>query len=334
MNTNSNQSSKLAEIGAQLKQMRESKRMSISQVTAKTLIAERHLRAIEEGNLDSLPEPIYVQGFIRKYGKALGLEGLAEDFPVTSEPSPQNWSSSPAAELRPLHLYALYILIIAGAVSLLASLLNPLSNNRVNEGQTNLSPSARVATNAGQGNQAKPKPTQGPTVATKPAPKPTPAQPNAQSNVKPKPNAPTNAQASNDSNWADFSNLVNASSNVNPAFNFSGDKPVNVGIAMTNQSWLRVTVDDKIDFEGILSEGTRKSWSANQSIVVRAGNAAAVSVTFNQTPSKVLGAEGEVVEQTFDKNKQTNTSESSDSNNTTPTTSPSDNTPTAPRSPQ
>lgn len=321
MNTNSNQSSKLAEIGAQLRQMRESKRMSIGQVTAKTLIAERHLRAIEEGNLDSLPEPIYVQGFIRKYGRALGLEGLAEDFPVASEPSPQSWSSSPAAELRPLHLYALYILIIAGAVSLLASLLNPLSNNRVNEGQTNLSPSAKLTTNTGQGNQnTKPKPTQGPTAA-KPAPKPTPAQP--------KPNTPTNAQASNDSNWADFSNLVNASSNLNPAFNFSGDKPVNVGIAMTNQSWLRITVDDKIDFEGILSEGTRKSWSANQSIVVRAGNAAAVSVTFNQTPAKVLGAEGEVVEQTFDKNKQPTTPDSSDRNNANPV----DDTPTA-QSPQ
>lgn len=328
VSTNSNQSNKLAEIGAQLKEMRESKRMSISQVTAKTLIAERHLRAIEEGNLDSLPEPIYIQGFIRKYGRALGLESLAEDFPVASEPAPQNWSSSPAAELRPLHLYALYILIIAGAVSLLASLLNPLSNNRVNESQTNqtnLSPSAKLTTNTGQGNQTKPKPTQGPTAA-QPSSKPTPpAQP---PNAKPKPNTP-NAQASSDSNWADFSNLVNTSSNVNPAFNFSGDKPVNVGITMTNQSWLRITVDDKIDFEGILSEGTRKSWSANQSIVVRAGNAAAVSVTFNQTPTKVLGAEGEVIEQTFDKNKQTSTPESSDPANA----SPADNTSTA-QSPQ
>jgi cytoskeleton protein RodZ len=328
VSTNSNQSNKLAEIGVRLREMRESKRMSISQVTAKTLIAERHLRAIEEGNLDSLPEPIYVQGFIRKYSKALGLEGLAEDFPVASEPSPQSWSGSPAAELRPLHLYALYILIIAGAVSLLTSLLNPLSNNRVNEGQTNqtnLSPSAKLTTNTGQGNlNTKPKPTQGPTAA-KPAPKPTPAQPN----VQPKPNAPTNAQSSNDSNWADFGNLVNASSNVNPAFNFSGDKPVNVGIAMTNQSWLRITVDDKIDFEGILSEGTRKSWSANQSIVIRAGNAAAVSVTFNQAVPKVLGAEGEVVEQTFDKNKQTTTPDRSEPTNA----SPADNTSTA-QSPQ
>lgn len=327
VSTDSNQSNKLAEIGAQLREMRESKRMSISQVTAKTLIAERHLRAIEEGNLDSLPEPIYIQGFIRKYGKALGLEGLAEDFPVTSEPDPQSWSGSPAAELRPLHLYALYILIIAGAVSLLASLLNPLSNNQVNEGQTNLSPSAKLTTsNAGQGNQTKPKPTQGPTASKPAAAKPTSAQPNsAQPNVRPKPNAPTNAQSSNDSNWADFSNLVSASSNIKPAFNFSEDKPVNVGIAMTNQSWLRVTVDDKIDFEGILSEGSRKSWSANQSIVVRAGNAAAVSVTFNQTPPKVLGAEGEVVEQTFDKNKQTTTPDSSEPSNA----SPADNTSTA-----
>lgn len=248
VNIISNQANKLAEIGAQLKQMREGKSMSLNQVTAKTLISERHLRAIEEGNLDSLPEPVYVQGFIRKYSKAVGLEGLAEEFPVSSNtPDPKKWSSSPAAELRPLHLYALYILIIAGAVGALASFLNPLSNNRVNEGQANLSQSARVAPTTGQGKQnTVPKEKFGPTTA-----KPRSANPKS----------PQSAQ-SNDS-WADFSHLVSAGtlSANSPGFSFTGNKPVNVGVTMTNQSWLRVTVDDKIDFEGILSEGTRKSWS-------------------------------------------------------------------------
>jgi cytoskeleton protein RodZ len=292
---NSNQSSKLAEIGAQLKQTREGKKISLHQVTAKTLIPERHLRAIEEGNLDSLPEPIYIQGFIRKYGNAVGLGDLAEDFPVSNHESTQkNWSSSPAAELRPLHLYALYILIIAGAVGALASFLNPLSsNNRVTEGQANISQSARILPTTGQGKQnSSPKETFGP-IAAKPR--------SVNSNNSNNPKSPQ----SNDS-WADFSNLVIAgkSSANSSNFSFPGDKPVNVGIAMTNQSWLRVTVDNKIDFEGILSEGTRKSWSANQSIIVRAGNAAAVSVTFNQSPTKALGAEGEVVQEVFDSKYQ------------------------------
>jgi cytoskeletal protein RodZ len=306
VNINNNQSSKLAEIGAQLKKTRELKLMSLHQVTAKTLIPERHLKAIEEGNLDSLPEPIYIQGFIRKYGNAVGLAGLAEDFPLSNNQAPtqKNWSGSPAAELRPLHLYALYILIIAGAVGALASFLNPLSNNnRVTEGRANISPSARITPTTGQGKQnPNPKETLGPTAA------------------KPRsvnPNNPKSPQSSD--SWADFSNLVSAgkSSSNNPNFNFPGNKPVNVGIAMTNQSWLRVTVDDKIDFEGILSEGTRKSWSANQSIVVRAGNAAAVSVTFNQSPSKTLGAEGEVVQQVFDNKNQTTASSNNDIANST-----------------
>jgi cytoskeleton protein RodZ len=306
VNINSNQSSKLAEIGAQLKQTRELKLMSLHQVTAKTLIPERHLRAIEEGNLDSLPEPIYIQGFIRKYGNAVGLGGLAEDFPVSNHESTQkNWSSSPAAELRPLHLYALYILIIAGAVGALASFLNPLSNNRVTEGQANISQSARVSHTTGQGEQnPSPKETFGPIAA-----KPHSVNPNNQKSLQ-----------SSDS-WADFSNLVSTgkSSSNSPNFSFPGNKPVNVGIAMTNQSWLRVTVDNKIDFEGILSEGTRKSWSANQSIVVRAGNAAAVSVTFNQSPTKALGAEGEVVQEVFDSKYQATASSNNDIANHTNT---------------
>jgi cytoskeleton protein RodZ len=306
VNINSNQSSKLAEIGVQLKQTRELKLISLHQITAKTLIPERHLRAIEEGNLDSLPEPIYIQGFIRKYGEAVGLGGLAEDFPVSNhEPTPKNWSSSPAAELRPLHLYALYILIIAGAVGALASFLNPLSNNRVTEGQANISQSARILPTTGQ-------------VKQNPGPKET-FGPIAVKLRSVNPNNPKSPQSSD--SWADFSNLVSTgkSSSNNPNFSFPGNKPVNVGIAMTNQSWLRVTVDNKIDFEGILSEGTRKSWSANQSIIVRAGNAAAVSVTFNQSPTKALGAEGEVVQEVFDSKYQATASSNNDLANHTST---------------
>ncbi len=317
MNINSNQSSKLAEIGAKLKQTRELKLMSLHQVTAKTLIPERHLRAIEEGNLDSLPEPIYVQGFIRKYSNAVGLDSLAEDFPVSPEPTLPNWSSSPAAELKPLHLYALYILVIAGAVGALASFLNPLSNNnRVTERQANISPSAQVTPTTGQSKQNPiPKETLGPNTA------------------KPRSVNPKSPQSSD--SWSDFSHLVSAgkSSTTNPNFGFSGNKPFNVGIAMTNQSWLRVTVDDKIDFEGILSEGTRKSWSANQSIIVRAGNAAAVSVTFNQSPTKTLGAEGEVVQEVFDSKYQAKTSSNSDIPSPSNTDQPTQSSETA-QSPQ
>lgn len=65
------------EIGAYLRQRREDLSMSIEEVSAKTLIRAGVLKALEGGQLDQLPEPIFVQGFIRRYGDVLHLDGTA-----------------------------------------------------------------------------------------------------------------------------------------------------------------------------------------------------------------------------------------------------------------
>ena len=74
----------LQEIGAYLKQRRQDLSMSIEEIAATTLIRLGMLKAIEEGQSDELPEPVFVQGFIRRYGDALGLDGtaLAKTFPT------------------------------------------------------------------------------------------------------------------------------------------------------------------------------------------------------------------------------------------------------------
>ncbi|MFN3360147.1 MAG: DUF4115 domain-containing protein, partial [Pseudanabaenaceae cyanobacterium] len=50
------------------------------------------------------------------------------------------------------------------------------------------------------------------------------------------------------------------------------------------------------------SEGTTQSWTAQEQLNLRVGNAAAVKLQFNQNPPQVLGEEGEVVEVLFDRN--------------------------------
>lgn len=74
---------RLQEIGNLLKQERESKGMALDDVSAKTLIRPGILKAIEEADARPLPEPVYLKGFIRRYGDLLGLSGidLAESFP-------------------------------------------------------------------------------------------------------------------------------------------------------------------------------------------------------------------------------------------------------------
>lgn len=116
---------RLMQIGAYLRQVREDSRLSLEDVAAKTLIQPRLLRAIETGELHHLPEPVYIQGFIKRYADSLGLDGndVAEAFPtekVMRVPNQDSWKDSPAAQLRPLHLYIAYIALIMASVSLLS----------------------------------------------------------------------------------------------------------------------------------------------------------------------------------------------------------------------
>ena len=323
--TTSKQAEKLAEIGAQFKRIREGKDLSIPHLTATTLISERYLRAIEDGKMESLPEPVYVRGFIRKYGDALGVEDISEDFPLNSVLPEQKWAGSAAAELRPLHLYALYVGVIAGAVSLLATFLNTPDSTKINDNQTNFGSAAQIVS-AKPNKLVDPSDVLLPKIGGLGVLRQTVAEPLAM--TIPSPNIskvvttqpPTNetiisnslnksqseitfgAAGSSLSNslksWTSSANLQNSPAG-NGDFEFAGNKPINVGIMMKGQSWLRITVDGKTEFEGVLDEGKKLTWSGDRQISIRAGNAASVALSYNKQPVRLLGKEGEVSEKIF-----------------------------------
>jgi cytoskeletal protein RodZ len=81
-------------------------------------------------------------------------------------------------------------------------------------------------------------------------------------------------------------------------------KSVQVGVTLKAQSWIRVVADGKTEFEGVLPEGTQRTWVAAQKLSVRAGNAGGVVVEFNDETAKQMGAPGEVQEVTFAANSR------------------------------
>jgi cytoskeletal protein RodZ len=72
----------LKQIGTYLRQARQEKSILIEKIAAQILIRSTLLQALEEAQLEELPEPIFIQGFIRRYADALGLDGntLANTF--------------------------------------------------------------------------------------------------------------------------------------------------------------------------------------------------------------------------------------------------------------
>ncbi|HIK32581.1 MAG TPA: helix-turn-helix domain-containing protein [Oscillatoriales cyanobacterium M59_W2019_021] len=240
----------LAELGDRLYQVRQSQMLSLDDVAARTLIAPKVLGAIETGNLAELPEPVYVRGFIRRFADALGLDGteFASQFPISKvdRPKPSNWQTSPAAQLRPLHLYMLYVGLVVFSISSLSHSMNSSRSDTP-------SPSADSNTVEAPSKSETPK-----------------------SNATAKPQA----------------KMVSAQTAPPKS------QKVQVEITVTEASWISVTSDGKVAFEGTLSEG-KHTWEANEQLTISAGNAGGILITHNGSQAKKMGELGAVEEVTF-----------------------------------
>lgn len=244
---------KLEELGSRLRQFRTEQSIPLEEVAAQTRIQARLLNAIEEGKLDQLPEPVYIKGFIKRFAEALGLNGaeFASAFPTGSgfQVLKPSWRHLPAAQLRPVHLYLIYVFLVIGSVNGLSYLVS------------------RSATQGIKPEDSPPQVQQGP-------------EPSKSVNKNPQ-------QKLAPSQFAVVTQRP------------QDGKPVQVGVTLKSQSWIRVVADGKTEFEGVLPEGTQRTWVADKKLIVRAGNAGGVLVEFNDQTAKEMGAPGKVEELTF-----------------------------------
>ncbi|MEO0801644.1 MAG: RodZ domain-containing protein [Cyanobacteria bacterium J06642_2] len=259
-----NQLETLAAIGMKLRHAREAQGWSIEQAANASLLRVQYIKALESADFATLPEPVYVRGFFKKYGDLLGLNGatLASQFsrvtaelevetpPVTQQPLGDR-ASETSVLLRPEHLLLFFIpfaIVVVVLADVLGNQNNPLARfqrNRDRPFETlsdwtyiqDVFPEQEVATTA---------------VATTPAPTPAIPQP-------------------------------------------VDEKPIQVGVRVAEQaSWMRVMVDGRIVFEGTLEPGTVRGWSAFGALSVLAGNAGAVRLFINSEDAGTMGAFGEV----------------------------------------
>lgn len=255
---------KLAEIGSQLRQYREQHSICLDKVAVVTMIRRNLLQAIEEGQLDQLPEPVYTQGLIKRYAEAMGLDGtqFAEFFPI--EPPPRSrtklsWQDGP--QLRPMHLYLFYTFLIICSVNVLSQLMSGSVTAKNGAGAKELAlgqqEQARLAAEASRSSQ----------------------------NQKP-----------------DSYETVEAV-RTGQSLNKSGNKPVMISVTFKAESWMQVEVDGKTEFEGTLPTGTVRTWGAQKQLVVVAGNAGGVMVAVNNGQAEQLGDPGVAKEVVFKANE-------------------------------
>jgi cytoskeletal protein RodZ len=149
----------LRQLGQTIQEVRESKSVSLRQLHTTTLVPLHHLEALEMGRVDRLPEDVYLRGFIRRIGNALGLDG---NHLAASLPKPENqdvilpsWyhpttSKSSSLHLDSMHLYLGYAALMAGGFVWLSQQAPPkdsfqLDLNLPNESSVQPSPTSQIS---------------------------------------------------------------------------------------------------------------------------------------------------------------------------------------------
>jgi cytoskeletal protein RodZ len=283
----------LKTIGDYLHRERQEQAISLDEIAVKTYIPLRLLQALELGNVERLPEPVFVQGFIRRYADAIGLDGMALAKNFTPQPSfiverkapePDRLDSIEKPRVEPLpEPYEVrdraersklpFVLLGIGAVLLLGVGLAAVFGR----------PQAETESQNSQPAAAEPKsassiPQPGRAVAPVPSP-------SSQGAARPLPTAAKPA--------SEPLALPNTTTD-------GTTRPIQVAVKLIGEeSWLQVIADGKVEYEGILKKGDQKTWQAQKTLVLQSGNAGAVSVSYNQSEPKVMGALGDVKDMEF-----------------------------------
>ena len=246
--------------GDTLRQAREDLGASLSDAERETHIHRRYLEALEGEDRTTLPAPVYTRGFIRTYCRYLGLnpEAMIDLFGVREEPAQRTELRPIPAQLNAPRPVSLRPVVVLGLV-VMAGLLVAYLWSQYNSFVESIGQAEQAPISRAA---ASPSPVAKP-VGLGASPSPSPSPPALAGSPEP---APTPARG-----------LV-------------------VEARIVERTWLEVWVDGRSVLAETLQPGGSRSFSAEQQIRLRVGNAAGVQVVVNGVSQGPLGAQGQAVE--------------------------------------
>ena len=128
-------------LGAKLERHRIKKKWSVEHVAKKICISEKYINAIEQGNLDELPERPYAIGFIKTYCEILGIKHtplIAEFKQYTAYNSSyktkyKSYELENKFNYKKKNLYIIIFILIAITTWILVNAVIGVSNNNSNK---------------------------------------------------------------------------------------------------------------------------------------------------------------------------------------------------------
>lgn len=275
----------LGEIGTILKTQRERLGFTLSNVENQIFIPERYLTAIENGSLEELPSTVQGRGMVKNYAQFLGLDpeplllNYAEVLQTRlSEVRKHAPDAGSSVTLRvwirrflasPTILWVGIVLLIA-SVSIWSSVL--IFGNRGSAPEI-------TATIPGVADILLPSLTHTPTLEQAQT---TPGEIEVEVALTPEIENP---------------DVEEGEPTSTPQL--TGNEKVQIQLIIIQRSWVRVTVDNILTFEGRLLPGSVKLFGGELNIEILTGNAAGVEVIYNQRDLGVMGLYGEVINRVY-----------------------------------
>lgn len=275
--------------GEALRQARRARELSLEDAERETRIPLKYLAALEDQEYGPLPTLVYARGVLRAYATFLDLdpEPLLEQFRPPRAREERNLirpAMSLAGAGSAISWSALGSVLLVVAVLLgVAALGVYLYGQYVALSDTMQAPEPRAA----RGGLDVPEPLVAPWT---PLPRPTPS-------PLPEPTAvveePAGAVAEGPTAGP---GTPAATPSAAPAATARPSAAVAVEARVVERSWVQVWSDGRQVFAETVAPGTTRTFTANDSLQMRVGNAGGVQVVVNGEPQGRLGASGQAVD--------------------------------------
>ena len=280
-------------MGADLKAERERQGLTIQDIERETSIRAAYIQALEQGDYNSLPNEVYVKGFIRSYAGFLHMdtEKLVQEYreaihgadvgpiqkanPETTSLVNESAPFSSGSDFRERvekssKKQMLFMAVATVVIAFVGSIYYFFGDD----------PNAEKPAQTAQQNVAQ----QPQTQAQNPASGQNPQAQNSASTQNGQPAAQQPVQT--------IGNTANASAGQ-----------ADVTAKFTGRCWIQAIADGKVIYEGTVEANQTLRWTGKKEVIVTAGNAGAIDVTYNGQHVGKLGKEGIVVEKKFSNGK-------------------------------
>jgi len=274
--------SSFKKIGETLKSQRETLELTIDDVAQYTHLRIPYLKALEAGEIDSLPSPVQGRGMLNNYAGFLGLDtdqillqfadGLqsrfAEKTPPTKTPPSRSHPKPHRVERKLLSrdlvigiilALSLVVFIVWGTIQVTAIRSEEIIEPTAPSIADVLLPSATSTLN----------PTSTPTVVS-------PVSEKNQSGESPE------------------EAVIEETQDVVFISDVS-EGPIQVQIVAKQRAWMRIAVDGNVEYDGRIIPGTIYGFAGEEFIEITTGNGSALKVLYNDQDIGTLGDLGEVV---------------------------------------